>query len=271
MDFEAEEAYESIYVVTTNESVGSGFAIGENSILTNAHVVGESTSVTLLTYGNQSINANVHLLSYEMDIALLVVEAPVMIPLKPVSIENVSIGDEIYTVGAPNSMVYTLTKGIISAKNRLIGGISYIQVDAPINSGNSGGPLLNSSGEVLGINTLKLSDSEGIGLAIPIYDTIELLEENGIIFNEDGNIEGLLPYSANNEPMIPREHNETNNDQKDFATEQELGNNKDWLFFALAFSILLNVILISYILIKRKPKQYVDPSERTDFEINIEE
>ena len=63
---------------------------------------------------------------------------------------------------------YTLTKGIVSSKDRAAGGQKYIQTDAAINSGNSGGPLLNDDGAVVGINSYKFSNSEGIGLAIPI-------------------------------------------------------------------------------------------------------
>ena len=89
-------------------------------------------------------------------------------------------GDDIYAIGAPKGMAYTLTKGGVSAKERMIGNKSYIQIDAAINEGNSGGPLLNDAGQVLGMNTLKMSDSEGIGLAIPVNRICEYLKSLGI-------------------------------------------------------------------------------------------
>ncbi len=75
-------------------------------------------------------------------------------------------------------MEYTLTKGVISNKSRTIGFNQYIQIDAAINSGNSGGSLLNNAGQVIGVNSMKILDAEGIGLAIPISFVTDFMEEN---------------------------------------------------------------------------------------------
>ncbi len=95
-------------------------------------------------------------------------------------------GDDIYAIGAPKGMAYTLTKGSVSAKERMIGKDPCIQIDAPINQGNSGDPLLNDAGEVLGMNTMKMSDSEGIGLAIPISRICDYLSSIGIALSNSG-------------------------------------------------------------------------------------
>ena len=102
------------------------------------------------------------------------------------------IGDDVYAIGAPNSMAYTLTKGIVSSKERMIGTDVYIQIDAPLSEGNSGGPLLNGNGEVIGINSRKISNSEGIGLAIPMTVVCAYLEAQGYSMDENGNISSFI-------------------------------------------------------------------------------
>ena len=99
-------------------------------------------------------------------------------PLEVGDCEKIKVGDEIYAIGAPRSLDYTLTKGVISNKSRSIGFNKYIQIDAAINSGNSGGPLLNNKGQVIGVNSMKISDAEGIALAIPITSVISFMEGN---------------------------------------------------------------------------------------------
>lgn len=165
MNFDPEVLYNSVMVVYTKSSVGSGFAINENTIITNAHVVENSRDVTIKLYSNKSITGKVVKKDKDRDLALIEVEEE-LTPLNFNTDENLAIGTEVYAIGAPKDIPYTMTKGIISAKNRKIGNYNYIQIDASINAGNSGGPLVNENGEVIGINTMKMTDAEGIGFAI---------------------------------------------------------------------------------------------------------
>lgn len=299
--FDAEEVYESVFVVNTNEAIGSGFAVGTNSLITNAHVIEDAETIWIETYSGEEFDAYVYAVDYELDIALLIVTDAELIPLPKADTEAVKIGEDIYTIGAPKGLSYTLTTGAVSAKNREVDGYYYIQIDAPINTGNSGGPLLNDKGEVLGINTLKFKNSEGIGLAIPIDAAIEFLKSCDITFDEKGNINYILET-----PMIPYKPEDDNpQDFSDFENfipnnptnspdtppSQEIipetpviiENNRTGIYvLAVLFGIsfLLNIGLIIYITKKRSKTVpfteepidlYIDPSERTDFEIEFME
>ena len=180
---------------------------------------------------------------------------------------SVKTGDDIYAIGAPKSMSYTLTKGVISAKERKVGKHSYIQIDAPINEGNSGGPLLNDNGEVLGVNTLKMTDSEGIGLAIPIEEVILYLRSLNLEVNEEGNIAGNIDLPEGQENN-PEENKDTS--KGTHKVEQKEGNATLWsLLFVL--SMIGNIVLFILFITERRKhiKCGQDMSERTDFEIEI--
>ena len=182
--FEAETVYESVFVIYSGNSLGSGFAVGENCIVTNAHVIGNEENITVITYGGAEHKATVLGINVYEDIAVLIVEDAVFPYLTIADTSTMKTGDDIYAIGAPKGMAYTLTKGGISAKERMIGNRAYIQIDAAINEGNSGGPLLNDAGQVLGMNTLKMSDTEGIGLPflqIAFANTLEHSELNWML------------------------------------------------------------------------------------------
>jgi len=174
INFTPEETYNSVVVVYTDTGVGSGFSIKENIIITNAHVVGYSKKVAVNLYDGTTIKGNVIKTDIEKDLALIEVDKTIT-PLS-VNSNNLSIGQEVYAIGAPKDMPYTMTKGIISALDRKLGQNTYIQIDASVNSGNSGGPLVDDSGNVIGIITLKASDAEGIGFAINTKDINNFIE-----------------------------------------------------------------------------------------------
>ena len=264
--FDAESVYESVMVVHAGNSLGSGFAIGENCIITNAHVVDNASSISVSTYSGDIFEAAVFACDEELDLAVLVVLDAEFSPLPVADIDACRIGDDIYTIGAPKSMTYTLTKGVISAKQRMIRANEYIQIDAAINAGNSGGPLLNDSGEVLGVNTLKMSDSEGIGLAIPMRIVCAFLSDNNIELDDNSLVAGTLQLP---EPELSTDLVEDSAD----STDSRASKTNGLLVILLCISVSLNTLFaIGYI--RRKKKKTVmmtDPSERTDFEIECEE
>ena len=154
--FVAEEVYESVFVVYSGNSLGSGFAIGKECIVTNAHVIENINDVTIKTYSGKEHRAFVIGIDEAKDIAVLGVDGIEFPYLSVADPSTIKTGDDIYAIGAPKSMAYTLTKGVISAQNREIGGNKYIQIDAAINQGNSGGPLLNDAGQVLGMTKTQV-------------------------------------------------------------------------------------------------------------------
>ncbi len=269
--FKAEEKYNSVFVVTSGNSLGSGFAIGENCIVTNAHVIGNSNKIILTTYSGETHSAFLVGMDEDKDIAVLGVKDVKFTQLKFDDYTTMNTGDDVYAIGAPKSMAYTLTKGVISAKERKIGNHTFIQTDAAINEGNSGGPLLNDAGNVIGINTLKMSDSEGIGLAIPSTTVIDYLKSLNIEIDATGNVPSQITPNAENEQP-------TNDENKD---ENEIKDEKSsfWsaplltivLTIGLTISFGVNIFLIILLIFQKKKNLNLkyDPRERTDFDIDI--
>lgn len=110
--------------------------------------------------------------SDEQDLALLAIEDDNCPCLQTGSVEQVQLGQKVYTIGNPSGLQHTVTAGILSGY-RNEGRYKFIQTDAPINPGNSGGPLIDAAGHVIGINTMVLRGTEGIGFAIPIETAFE--------------------------------------------------------------------------------------------------
>lgn len=270
--FNAEEKYNSVFVVTSGNSLGSGFAIGENCIVTNAHVLEDSRDIILTTYSGETHSAFLIGIDEDKDIAVLGVRNMKFSYLQSVDFSNMNTGDDVYAIGAPKSMAYTLTKGVISAKERNVGRHIYIQTDAAINEGNSGGPLINDEGNVIGINTMKMSNSEGIGLAIPMAVVSEFIKSLDIEIDANGNV----PITITPE----KEENNTNEGVKDDDgkdKENDVLFSKSSPFYVVALIVALcvsgglNAILISMLVFQRKKNLDLkyDSRERTDFDIDI--
>lgn len=170
-----------------DEGAGSGFILDQNGhILTNYHVIDGAQSIDVSINDDFVAPATVVGIDRRNDIAVLKIEAPVEI-LRPVELgssENLQVGQRAIAIGNPfGQFGRTLTIGVISSLNRTIEGsdnrtiTGIIQTDAAINRGNSGGPLLDSSGRVIGINTAIFSPtgtSAGVGFAVPV-DTVKRL------------------------------------------------------------------------------------------------
>ena len=164
-----------------SEGMGSGFIINTDGyILTNYHVIDGANEVTVTLSDGNEVTASVVNYDSDQDVAMIKINEDIEVPgvVELGDSDALQPGEEVLAIGNPLSkeLSSTLTKGIVSALNRSIEtetGVStnLIQTDTAINSGNSGGPLINTKGEVIGINTLKASDgAEGIGFAIPIND-----------------------------------------------------------------------------------------------------
>ena len=204
-----EKLYDAVVVVGSYKngvlaSSGTGFVYEEDDkyayILTNSHVIDSATSIKV-KFTNDAIE-DVELVGNDSysDIAVLKVAKDKALKIAEIgSNENLRVGDTVFAIGAPldNEYSWTVTRGILSGKNRLVDVsvgntgsndwvMQVIQTDAAINSGNSGGPLANSNGQVIGVTNMKLvSDGvEGMGFAIPIEDAVSYakqLRENGKI------------------------------------------------------------------------------------------
>lgn len=161
------------------ESVGTGVCVSKNGyILTNNHVIEDANNIRLYLFDGSTCSATIKWADVSQDLA--VVKASREVPYLPMAQKNsYKTGEEVFAIGTPIAIQFkhSVTKGIISAINRTLQVdtslgtstlASLIQHDASINPGNSGGPLINVFGEVIGINTAKITDAEGLGFAIPI-------------------------------------------------------------------------------------------------------
>lgn len=270
--FEAEQAYESVFVIYSGNSLGSGFAVGENCIVTNAHVIDNPRSITVETYGGTKYKASVLGMNEQQDIAVLIVKDATFPYLDIADLSTMKTGDDIYAIGAPKGMAYTLTKGGVSAKERMIGNQAYIQIDAAINEGNSGGPLLNNAGQVLGMNTLKMSDSEGIGLAIPISRVCEYLKSLGIELNTNGNVVDSVEIPEETKPSDTKPGDDDESKEPSDDHDEQRTPAITYIAVVIAALSLAGNVVLAVLLIHEKKRSTVvpyDPSERTDFDIDI--
>jgi len=165
-------------------ALGSGFIIDEKGIVvTNNHVIQGAEDIFVRVNGDKDFKAKVLGSDAGMDLAVLQIESDEKFkPVKFGNSNNSRIGDWVIAIGNPFGLGGTVTAGIISARNRSIGLSRYedfIQTDASINQGNSGGPLFNMDGEVVGINTAILgqSGSIGIGFAIPANSAKKVINQ----------------------------------------------------------------------------------------------
>ena len=174
--------------INTLQSTGSGIIISESGyIVTNNHVISNANKLKVTLSTGDELDATLIGTDPETDMAVIKVD-PSGVELKAATVGNSStlqVGDEVLAIGNPLGLTLagSVTHGIVSAVNRklTVDGTTYnlIQTDAAINSGNSGGALVNNRGEVIGINSVKISSDgvEGLGFAIPIDDVKEIIED----------------------------------------------------------------------------------------------
>ncbi|HEU4669705.1 MAG TPA: DegQ family serine endoprotease [Dyella sp.] len=175
-------------------SLGSGFIIsGDGYILTNNHVVDHADAVTVRLQDRRTLTAKVVGTDPQYDIALLKVDVPGKLPTVHIGeSQSLKPGQWVLAIGSPFGFDYTVTQGIVSAIGRNLGSgdqpyTSFIQTDVPINRGNSGGPLFNLQGQVVGINSQIYSNTggyQGVAFSIPIdvaMNAVEQLKTKGFV------------------------------------------------------------------------------------------
>jgi putative serine protease PepD len=172
-------ANKGVVEVTAGQGQGSGFVYdADGHIITNEHVVDGANSVSVRFWHGKTFTASVVGTDASTDLAVLKVDAPVsqLFPLSLGDSSKLVVGDQVVAIGSPFGLEGTVTSGIVSALHREMTSPNHfaidnsIQTDAAINHGNSGGPLLNAQGKVVGVNSQIESNSggnEGVGFAIP--------------------------------------------------------------------------------------------------------
>ena len=177
--------------VRTPKQQGSGSGViisADGYIVTNNHVVADADELTVTLNDNKEYSARIIGTDKTTDLALIKIDGKNLPAITIANSENIKVGEWVLAVGNPFNLTNTVTAGIVSAKGRSLyknGVESFIQTDAAINPGNSGGPLINLAGQVIGINSAKMSSSvsssgatiEGIGFAIPMTEAREIVDD----------------------------------------------------------------------------------------------
>ena len=204
--------------VFSNNSVselglGTGIIVSSNGyILSNCHVTGESLSTCYITLDNgYTYEGSVVWCDSDLDLSITKIDATNLPYATIGNSSNIKSGETVYAIGNPIGYEFrrTITSGIISATNRTIrieenNEVSYmtdlIQTDASINPGNSGGPLIFPNGEIVGINTVKITSAEGIGFAVPINVVKPVIEK---FITQNNFNEAFLGIYAYDKEVIP--------------------------------------------------------------------
>ncbi len=211
----------SVVLVKTAAGLGSGFFINKDGyLITNFHVIAgeKKISVTQFLQENQILRRVVH-----KDVEI-VAAAPFhdlcvlriknfdteITPVVFAPEESLSIGETVFAIGNPLGLERTVTEGVLSQTHRNFGGILYLQVDAPVNPGNSGGPLFNARGQVIGVINMGVPSMEGLNFAIPALHSKYILDHIDAFAYDATNPESGFVY-----PDPPRRPGKFSAEQKE--------------------------------------------------------
>ncbi|MBI3334411.1 trypsin-like peptidase domain-containing protein [Candidatus Pacearchaeota archaeon] len=171
-DFSAvvEDAVKGVVSVGTDKGTGSGFIVdSQGYIVTNYHVIADAKKIAVLTYTRDVVPAELLGADKDRDLAVLKISGTHhALPLG--DSDSLQVGRKVIAIGNPFGLSFTVTEGIVSALDREgpNGQLDYIQTDVSLNPGNSGGPLIDTSGRVIGINNFKVGNAESLGFALEI-------------------------------------------------------------------------------------------------------
>ncbi len=163
-----ERVIPSVVTIRTDIGQGTGFVLtNDGYIVTNAHVLSGENFVQSINYRQEIINANFIGEDKNYDIALLKISGSYT-PLQLANSNNVQIGEKVIAIGNPLGLQFSVSQGIVSGVHRAGPNdlLAYIQTDAALNPGNSGGPLIDKNGDVIGINNFKIGSGESLGFAL---------------------------------------------------------------------------------------------------------
>jgi S1-C subfamily serine protease len=168
----AQRALGASVFVRVGSTYGAGILLARGIVLTCGHVLDSAEGnapIEVERADGQAFEATLIERDAQLDLALLAIAAEAA-PASPAfgSLASVTLGDEVFAMGAPKRMAFSLHRGMVSFVGREFEGIRYLQTDLPTNGGNSGGPVLNDRGEIIAIASFILRDSQGIAFALPI-------------------------------------------------------------------------------------------------------
>ncbi|MFA7707364.1 MAG: trypsin-like peptidase domain-containing protein [Candidatus Pacearchaeota archaeon] len=163
--------------IVTDVAQGSGFIItSDGYVVTNYHVISGASTISVIPYEGSAKTVELIGYSVNMDVALLKINGEYT-PLVFGDSDDAEVGEKVIAMGNPYGLSFSVSEGIISSLHRegSNGFKVYTQIDVPLNPGNSGGPLVNKQGEVIGINNFKVSDAESLGFALESNQAVKTI------------------------------------------------------------------------------------------------
>lgn len=242
----------TIYVSDENGqrfSQGSGFFINDKGVaVTNYHVIegGYSAVAVFADLKKEYIIKGVYDCDMQNDWAVVQVDIENNEYLTIGERSTVKSGAAVFAIGSPKGLIDTMTQGIISNPQRVIGDYTYIQTDADLNSGNSGGPLINKYGEVIGINTMVRIDSTGINYAVPVYEVLKYSNEKLYTFEEVVKSDITHPTHENFAAFITIFGKYDSNTDSYILEDYEDENDKTKRYISLSYSQSDNCVKLTY-------------------------
>ncbi|MEI6501348.1 MAG: trypsin-like peptidase domain-containing protein [Armatimonadota bacterium] len=174
---------DAVVTVAVQNRTGTGFIVNsDGSMLTNKHVVGEAKSVTVKLRNGDQVTAQVVKAAEARDVCLLKLDRQHLPAVQFASSAKLKQGQAVAAMGAPFGLEGSLTKGVVSAVNRDIDGQKFIQIDAALNQGNSGGPIINEDGVVVGMATKAAKEAQNVGFAIPSDELMSFLSAANVSY-----------------------------------------------------------------------------------------
>lgn len=164
-----QRAIRSTVAVRCKESRAAGFFISETQVLTNAHAVcPESEMMQVVLHDGRKLLGRTRQRDERLDLALVEVSGGEGVPLRVADASVLQAGDPVAAIGSPKGLEFTVSRGTVSYVGRNIVGVGFLQIDINVNPGNSGGPVVDGHGRVVGVLSMMMKDSNGLGLALPI-------------------------------------------------------------------------------------------------------
>lgn len=184
----------AVVTITADDHAGSGFIFSPDGyILTNRHVIepddteqdAEATadSITIKLQNDEQFPATITHLSTDHDLCVLKIDRTNLPAVQFASSDRLTAGQDVAVIGAPLGLEHSVTRGVISALAREIDGLDYLQIDAALNEGNSGGPVINEDGQVIGVAVKMAREGQSVGFAIPSAAVMQFLQANELNFS----------------------------------------------------------------------------------------
>lgn len=169
--------------INTNRGLGTGFFIDHGTIITNYHVIKDTSSIGVHMRNGENYDVS-YVLGYSEELDIAILRIPTTNDIVKHNQHGITVGETVYTIGSSLGLTDTFSDGIITNNLRKLEGITYIQTNAAMSRGNSGGPLLNAYGEVIGINTMYLVDGQNLNFAIYLPQIYQVSTANPMTVEE---------------------------------------------------------------------------------------